>query len=138
MLQHLHTGHHVILSGMFCRVLFHGFLARNPPECRFPVRAVLPPAMAQSHIQTGHRRALPRHTLGQNAAATTDIEHLLPINRQHARQYSQTQRVNAVQRFELTFKIPPAGGDGFKFSDLFVVYVVVYRRFSAFIGTSTP
>ncbi|CST03904.1 Uncharacterised protein [Shigella sonnei] len=34
-----------------------------------------------------------------------------------------------MQRFELTFKIPPAGGDGFKFSDLFVVYVMVFRRF---------
>ena len=39
------------------------------------------------------------------------------------RDIAQTQRVNTMQRFELTFEVPPAGRHRFKFGNLFVVNV---------------
>ena len=76
MLQHLHAGHHIILPGMFCRVLFHGFLHIIHLNAAFQRVQFCHLQWLKAHIQTGHRRAFARHTLGQNAAATTDIEHL--------------------------------------------------------------
>jgi hypothetical protein len=54
------------------------------------------------------------------------------------RNIAQTQRVDAMQRFELAFQIPPARGDRFKFGNFSMVNVVSHRGFSAFMGAFTP
>ncbi len=87
---------------------------------RFPART-LPDATFQ-RVQLCHLQWLKAHIQPVTVAPSRAIlsarmpppqPHRAPfcqINRQHARQYSPDERVNAVQRFELTFKIPPAGG----------------------------
>ena len=89
----------------------------------------------EAHIQTGDRRAFARHALRQDAAAAADIKHLLTEQAAGTlRDIVQTQRVNAMQRFELTFEIPPAGRHRFKFGNLFVVNVVSHRGFFGIHG----
>ncbi len=98
-----HTARHVLPRAL------PRFPARNPLNATFqrvqlchlqwlkahirPVTVAPSRAMLSARMPPPHRHRAP----------------FCQINRQHARQYSPTQRVNAVQRFELTFKIPPAG-----------------------------
>ncbi len=87
------------------------FPARNPPECRFQRVQLCHLQWLKAHIQTGHvapSRAILSARMPPPQPTSTPF---CQINRQHARQYSPDAAGNAVQRFELTFKIPPAGGD---------------------------
>jgi hypothetical protein len=59
-------------------------------------------------IDAGHRRASFAHGFGEQAAATTDVEHALAGELALTVDPVQAQRVDVMQRLEIAARIPPA------------------------------
>ena len=63
-------------------------------------------------IDAQHIRAFARHRVGQNAAATTHVQHTMPVQRCDAVDPFEAQGVDGMQGAELARLVPPAVRQG--------------------------
>jgi hypothetical protein len=129
MLDHFHVEHHVEALARRGEVFGAG-VAVVDFEAGLPGMDLRHGNVARGGIGTHHLSPEPRHRLGQQAAATADIEQAQPGEGALARQVAvelggdlggdvvETARVEHVQRLELAVRIPPFGGHRLEFRDL--------------------
>lgn len=128
-------------GGGFLRACVHIFAVPVERPHTFPARAY-PLATPHTSRRNAQSPYPDRNTVSLRAPYPArmppllTIEHLLPTNR---RQHAGTPCTQRVVRSGLNsiFKIPPRATAKFSF-DLFVVYVVVYRRPSGPLASSIP
>ena len=123
MLQHFQTGADVeVLRILFGHLFSRAALVVDLDPC-FMLMQACHGEWRFTHVDTGHRSAAVRHGFGQNAAATADVEHGLAFETGACIDIVKAQWIDFMQRLELTVRIPPAGGELFKFADFGVIDV---------------
>ena len=74
MFQHFHTGHQFKFAGVALRKIFRSALLIINIHSGFQGMQAGDIQAIRRHINTGYLCAGARHTLGQNATATADVE----------------------------------------------------------------
>src|SRR5450830_919786 len=121
--EHFQAGDHVELLGHFLGQGFGGDLAIFDIHPRFQLMQLGHGQRRFTHVDAHHGGAALGHGFAKNAAAATDVQHLLAGQVDALVNPVDPQRVDVVQGFELAFAVPPAVGQGFEFGDFGVVDV---------------
>ena len=107
MLEHFKAGYDVERGWHFVGELLHRYLLVLHSDTALKRMQFSDIERGFSHINAGYVCAALRHGFTEDAAAAADVEYFFTSERCVTVNVIGSQRVNVVERFELTFSVPP-------------------------------